>query len=76
MPDTEKLAYTASQVADMMGLSRPTVTAMFRKERGVILMGRNRTEKGKRRYESLRIPHHVYQRVLSRLSVRCRPPKQ
>lgn len=66
----ETQAYTVGEVAALTGFSRQTVTRMFRNERGVLLLGRARTEKDKRRYQSLRIPRAVYERVVNRLSVK------
>lgn len=44
---TEKPAYTVAEVAALMGLSRHTVERVFRNERGVLLMGRSKTEPDK-----------------------------
>jgi len=60
--------YTVAEVAVMLRLSRPTVTRLFEKESGVIMLNRPETMH-KRRYRSLRIPRHVYQRVLSRITI-------
>jgi len=61
--------YTAADVAKLMGLSRPTIMRMFRREVGVVKMGRSKSG-SLRRYEILRIPAAVYRRVIERLSVR------
>ncbi len=64
-----KSAYTVGEVADLTGFSRNTVTQLFENERGVIVLAR--PEKlHKRGYRSIRIPHAVYERVISRLTVR------
>lgn len=52
---------------DVLGFSRRTVTCLFEKEPGVIQLTRPETMH-KRRYRSLRIPRHVFQRVLARLT--------
>jgi hypothetical protein len=65
----EKPALTVADVAALTGLSRQTVTALFEKERGVIILGRPE-EMHKRRYRSLRIPRAVYERVIQRLTVK------
>lgn len=65
LPD--KLAYTAQEVGDLMGFSRPTITRMFENEPGVLIVERPETTH-KRRHRSLRIPRHVYLRVLDRMS--------
>jgi DNA-binding LacI/PurR family transcriptional regulator len=62
--------YTVAEVAELTGLSRQTVTRMFRNEPGVLLMGRARTVNDKRRYQSIRIPRAVYERVIERIAVR------
>lgn len=62
-------AYTVAELSALMGLSRQTITRMFEGERGVIILERPEAMH-KRAYRSIRIPHHVYQRVLGRLSVR------
>lgn len=66
---SEKLAYTLSEVAALTGLSRQTITRLFEEERGVIILGRPE-EKHKRKYRSIRIPRHVYERVIARWTVR------
>ena len=65
----EKLAYTVDEVAALTGLSRQTVTKLFEKEPGVIILVRP-TKMHKRRYRSIRIPRAVYERVKNRLTVK------
>jgi hypothetical protein len=65
----EKAVYTVDDVAVLTGFSRSTVTRMFEKERGVLILGRPESLH-KRRYRSIRIPHAVYKRVVDRLSVK------
>ena len=65
----EKQAYTVAEVAALTGFSGQTVTRVFRNEPGVLLMGRARSDK-KRRYQSIRIPRAVYERVVCRLRVK------
>jgi hypothetical protein len=61
--------YTVADVAALTGLSRQTVTRMFERERGVLIL--ERPEKiHKRRFRTIRIPRTVYERVVNRLSVR------
>lgn len=60
--------YTVAEVSTMLKFSRRSVTRLFEKETGVIQLARPDTMH-KRRYRSLRIPRHVYLRVLSRLTV-------
>lgn len=58
-----------SDVADLMGLSVPTVRKLFLDEPGVIVIDRPSTN-SKKRYRSLRIPRAVFERVMRRVSVR------
>lgn len=53
----------------MTVFSRQTVTRMFERERGVLVMGRPESLH-KRRYRSIRIPRSVYERVVKRLVVK------
>lgn len=63
----DKSALTFAEVAELMGFSRPTVAALFEKEPGVIKL--IHPEKlHKRKYRSYRVPRHVYERVVRRLS--------
>lgn len=62
----DKPAYTVGELAKLMGFSRNTITTLFENEPGVIALTSPETLR-KRRYRSLRIPRHVYVRVLERL---------
>jgi transcriptional regulator GlxA family with amidase domain len=54
-----KPVYTVAEVAALTGLSRRTVTRMFERERGVLVL--ERPERlHKRGYRSIRIPSAVY----------------
>ncbi len=64
-----QLAYTVADVAELTGFSRNTVIRMFERERGVLILGRPESMH-KRRYRSIRIPRAVYERVISRLTVK------
>jgi hypothetical protein len=64
----EKQAYTVAEVAAMTGFSRDTITRMFEREPGTIIVPRPSTNR-KRRYRSIRIPRTVYERVLRRFTV-------
>ena len=60
--------FSVAEVAALTGLSARTITKLFENERGVIVYevpSLRRT----RRYRTIRIPRHVYERVLRRLSV-------
>ena len=65
---TEKQAYTVGEVAEMTGYSRQTVTRLFEKETGVLVIERPEAMH-KRSYRSIRIPRHVYERVVRKVSV-------
>ncbi len=57
------------EVSELTGLSRQTVTRLFEREPGVIVLERKETMH-KRSYRSIRIPRSVYERVISRLAIR------
>jgi hypothetical protein len=65
----ENETYTVADVAAMTGLSRRTITRLFEREKGVIVLCRPE-ERHKRKYRSIRIPRHVYERVVNRLTVK------
>lgn len=65
----ENETYTVADVAAMTGLSRRTITRLFEREKGVIVLSRPE-ERHKRKYRSIRIPRHVYERVVNRLTVK------
>jgi hypothetical protein len=64
----DKHAYTVAEVSALTGLSRQTVTRMFEKEHGVIILERPKTLR-KRGYRNMRIPRAVYERVVRRITV-------
>jgi hypothetical protein len=66
---TEKPALTVAEVATLTGWSRQTVTRLFEKEPGVLMLGRPESLH-KRSYRSTIIPRVVYERVVNRLAVR------
>ena len=65
----EKPVLTVAEVAALMGFNRMTVTRLFLKERGVLVLTRPKSLH-KRAYRSIRIPRYVYNRVVERLSVK------
>lgn len=67
--DIPNEVYTVAELAAMTGLSRSTITRMFESETGVIVLERPETMH-KRRYRTIRIPRHVYQRVIGKLTIR------
>ena len=66
MEARHKLAYTIREAARLTGLSRQTITRIFEREQGVIVM---RHAESKRKYRSIRIPRPVYERVIRTLQV-------
>ena len=64
----QKLAYTVGEAARLTGLSRQTITRIFEREQGVIVMSRAATM-AKRNYRSIRIPRPVYERVIRSLRI-------
>jgi predicted DNA-binding transcriptional regulator AlpA len=55
----ENPVYTVPEVAALTGLSRQTVSRLFERERGVIILKRPE-RMHKRSYRSIRIPRAVY----------------
>lgn len=62
-------AYTVQEVAEMTGFSRHTIVRMFEHETGVLVLERPEIMH-KRRFRTIRIPRHVYERVITRLMVK------
>jgi hypothetical protein len=60
--------YTIAEVKQLTGLSARTVTELFQREPGVIIYEVKRPRK-RASYRTIRIPRHVYARVLRRISV-------
>jgi excisionase family DNA binding protein len=57
---------TVAEVAERLKLNEETVRRLFMAEPGVIVIYRPR--KGRRQYRTLRIPEHVFQRVVMRFT--------
>jgi hypothetical protein len=57
---------TVSEVAERLKVNEETVRRLFISEPGVIVLFRPR--KGRRQYRTLRIPEHVFNRVLTRFT--------
>jgi hypothetical protein len=68
-PKPRKEAYTVAEVSRLTGCSECTVRMMFSNEPGVLALERPAI-KAKRGYNSIRIPHHVLERVIRRISVK------
>jgi predicted DNA-binding transcriptional regulator AlpA len=60
--------YTVAEVAAMTGFSRQTITRMFEREPGVIVIQRPETMH-KRRHRTIRIPRPVYVRVIRKITI-------
>ena len=61
--------YTINEVAERIGISRRSVIRLFESEPGVLFLNRpEKMHKGK--YRTIRIPRHVYERVIGRMTVR------
>jgi hypothetical protein len=63
-----KPTLTVAEVAELTGFSRDTITRMFEREKGVLILARPESLH-KRKYRSIRIPRVVYERVAKRLRV-------
>jgi hypothetical protein len=61
--------YSVKEIEALTNLSRTTVIRMFRNVPGVIVLS-HPEEMHKRPYNSLRVPRHVYQRVIDGLTVK------
>jgi hypothetical protein len=61
--------YTVAEVAALTGFSPQTATRMFERGKGVPILSAP-TSMHKRRYCSICIPRAVYERMISRLTVR------
>ena len=60
--------YTVAEVAKLTGFSPQMVTRIFENEKGVLIFQVPRLRK-RATYRTIRIPRHVYERVIRRLSV-------
>jgi hypothetical protein len=63
--EPQEQCLTATEIAERLKLNKETVRRLFLHEPGVIIICTPR--KGRRVYRTLRIPEHVFQRVLTRL---------
>jgi len=69
MTVTDKPAYTVAEVAELTGFSERTVTKLFEKEPGTLIFEVKRRRPKRKQYRSIRIPRHVFERVIRRISV-------
>jgi hypothetical protein len=60
--------YTIAEVKQLTGFSERTITELFEKEPGVIIYEVKRPRK-RASYRTIRIPRHVYARVIRRYTV-------
>ena len=58
--------FTVGEIAEILRLSDDAVRDLFKREPGVLAIGRDRS-RGKRGYLTLRIPQDVFDRVCRRL---------
>jgi predicted transcriptional regulator len=65
----EKAPYSVAEIAELTGLSVQSVIRVFEKERGVIIFEIKRPRK-RASYRTLRIPRHVYRRVMDQWTVK------
>ena len=61
--------YTVGQVSKMMGLSARVVIRLFENEKGVLIYEVPNVLRKRRGYRTIRIPRHVYERVVRRCTV-------
>jgi hypothetical protein len=64
----QETPYTVGEVAKLTGFSPQTVPKMFEKEPGVIVYEEKRLRK-RASYRTIRIPRHVYRRVIAKWTV-------
>lgn len=55
--------FSIQQISEMWGLSKDAVRRIFRDVPGVLIIGKDNHERGKRRYTTLRIPQSVLERI-------------
>ncbi len=67
-PTSTPQFHTVLDISKERKLDRHKVTAVFLNEPGVENWGTSETVRGRRRYAQLRIPHHVYVRVMARFA--------
>ena len=64
----ETAPYTVKEVAALTAFSERTVIKMFENEKGVLIYEVPRLRK-RASYRTIRIPRHVYERVIRRISL-------
>ncbi len=58
--------YSVAEVSALTGLSARAITKLFENERGVIVYETPRFRRKRASYRTIRIPRHVYERVMRR----------
>lgn len=66
IPVTVDKHFSPSFYAELIGVDASTVTRWFRDEPGVLLMGDEKPQSGRRTRTELRIPYSVFLRVYGR----------
>ena len=64
----EVQVFTISEIAKMLRIDRHKATELFERENGVIVIGNRETQRGRRKYRSIRVPVAVYNRVIARIT--------
>ena len=59
--------YTIGELVNLHNLSRDTVTRLYENEPGVVILERRNNG---RRYRTIRVPNHVFLRVINRMIVK------
>lgn len=67
-PSFAERHYAVAEIAAMWNLSPDKVRRLFENEPGVVVLGEEAPNRGKRRYRTLLIPESVLERVHRRLS--------
>lgn len=62
--------YSVNEAAQLLGLSRWTVTRLFESAPGVRIYGNEKSTRNRRRQRTLRIPEYVLRRLQERHTVR------
>ena len=60
--------FSVQEIADLWGLHRDSITKIFKKEPGVLIIENNGFGRRKRRYQTLRIPESVLAWVHQRMA--------
>lgn len=69
MNNEESAPYSIAEVAGLMHLSPRVVTQLFEHEPGVIVFEVPNPRRKRASYRTIRIPRHVYERVIRRFTV-------